>query len=177
MSAPNPDALPSIAEQLIPSGVGAPSVAHLRRAISTAYYAVFCALCLEVGKPYPGDLGRVASRPVAHNSARSVLTNLFRTERNRRVFTWLPMDRQNPDDSICDPDLMAFAEIFKGLLEQRESADYDYLWKPSKKDAEDAINSAREAIARFEQAKANRYDQVRAVCLAIIAYQRKRMQF
>lgn len=89
----------------------------------------------------------------------------------------MPIDGQNPDESISDPDLMKFADIFKGLLEQRESADYDYLWKPSKKDAEDAINSAREAIARFEQAKANRYDQVRAVCLAIIANQRKRMQF
>lgn len=177
MSAPNPDALPSIAEQLIPSGVGAPSVAHLRRAISTAYYAVFCALCLEVGKPYPGDLGRVASRLVAHNSARSVLTNLFRTERNRMLFTWLPIDRQNPDESICDPDLKKFADIFERLLELRESADYDYIWKPSKKDAEDAISSAREAIARFEQAKANRNDQVRAVCLPIIASQRTRMRF
>lgn len=72
---------------------------------------------------------------------------------------------------------MQFAQIFQLLLEQRESADYDYLWKPSKKDAEDAINSAREAIARLEEATGNRPDQVRAVCLAVIVNQRKRMQF
>lgn len=93
------------------------------------------------------------------------------------MFTWLPTDPGNPDESVCDPDLKRFAEIFVLLLEQRESADYDYLWKPSKKDAADAINSAREAITRFEQAKANRHDQVRAVCLAMIVNQRKRMQF
>lgn len=119
----------------------------------------------------------MASRLVAHNSARAVLTNLFRIERNRKLFTWLPIDRQNPDESVCDPDLNRFADIFERLLELRESADYDHIWKPSKKDAEDAISSAKEAIARFEQAKANRQDQVRAVCLAIIANQRKRMRF
>lgn len=177
MSAPTPDALLTVAEQLIPSGVGAPSIAHLRRAISTAYYAVFCALCLEVGKPYPGSLGRVASRLVAHNAARSVLTNLTRKKRNRPIFTWLPNDSEGPDQSVCDPDLSLFAESFELLLKQREDADYNYLWKPSKRDAEAAINTAKEAIARFEQAKANRPDQVRAVCLAVIVRDRKRMQF
>lgn len=91
----------------------------------------------------------------------------------------MPIDPKYPDESVCDPDLMQFAETFEFLLKLRESADYDYLWKPSKKDAEDAIDSAREAIARFEQAKVNRYDQVQAVCLAIIVDQRnrKRMKF
>ncbi len=77
---------------------------------------------------------------------------------------------------MCDPDLKQFGEVFGLLQKQRQRADYDYLWKPSKKDEEDAINSAEEAIALFEQAKANRSDQVQAVCLAIIARDRKRMQ-
>ena len=39
------------AQHLLPSGRGRPPEADLRRAISTAYYAVFCALGDEVAPP------------------------------------------------------------------------------------------------------------------------------
>ena len=89
------------------------------------------------------------------------------------LFTWLP------DLPVCDPDLVRLAQTFELLLKQRDRADYDYLWPPSKKDTEDAINLAEEAIQQLERATANAPVQVRAGCLALIAnsQNRGRMRF
>lgn len=131
---------------------------------------MFCALCAEVGKPYPPPLDLVVRRLVSHSAARDVFKNLARLhkETDQWFFNWLP------DRPECDPDLVLFAESFMLLLAVRERADYDHMWTPTKKDAEDAINWAEDAIGQFERAKSNAAVQVRAACVAIIADSRNR---
>ena len=80
---------------------------------------------------------------------------------------------------VCDPNLLAFGEAFMQLYSERERADYDHLWAPSKSDAAEAIVSARDAVLQMEQARSASPEQVQAVCLAVMVDQRsrKRMKF
>lgn len=175
MSAPTPEGLLKTAQDLLPSGPGRPSVAHLRRAISSAYYAVFCALCEEVGRAYRPPLSLISRRVASHSSARDVFNQLATREAptQREIFNWLP------GTMVCDPSLLAFGEAFIQLNAERERADYDHLWAPSKKDAEEAIVSARDAVLQMENARSASPEQVQAVCLAIVVDQRnrKRLKF
>ena len=50
MASLSANGLIKVAKSLIPPGRGRPAEASLRRSISTAYYAVFCALGDEVGE-------------------------------------------------------------------------------------------------------------------------------
>ena len=77
-----------------------------------------------------------------HSAARDVFKNLARRDKeaSQWLFNWLP------GQLVCDPDLVLFAESFMFLLAERERADYDHMWTPTKKDAEDAINWAEDAI-------------------------------
>ncbi len=169
MSAPTPEGLLKAAEDLIPTGRGRPPVAHLRRAISTAYYAAFCALCIEVGRPYNDPLNVSARRMVSHASATDVLSNLAKRESNGRLtFVWLP------SRPVCDHDLYHFAQSFQLLRDERERADYEHNWAHTKKDAEDMVSLARIAIDQIERARANSPLQLAAVCLAVIADPRSR---
>lgn len=170
MAAPTPEGLLKAARHLLPSSPGRPSISHLRRAISTAYYGVFCALCVEVGRPHPSPLDLVVRRLVSHSAARDVFKNIARLDKktDKRFFNWLPGGLE------CDSDLVLFAESFIFLLAQRERADYDHLWTPTKKDAEDAINWAEDAFEQLERAKSKASVQVRTVCIAVIADSRNR---
>ncbi len=105
-----------------------------------------------------------------HSAARDVFKNLARRDKeaSQWLFNWLP------GQLVCDPDLVLFAESFMFLLAERERADYDHMWTPTKKDAEDAINWAEDAIGQLERAKSNASVQVRAVSVAIIADSRNR---
>ena len=108
MAAPTPEGLLKAARHLLPSSPGRPSISHLRRAISTAYYGVFCALCVEVGRPHPSPLDLVVRRLVSHSAARDVFKNIARLDKktDKRFFNWLPGGLE------CDSDLVLFAESF-----------------------------------------------------------------
>ena len=64
---------------------------------------------------------------------------------------------------------MEFADCFLGLHLAREQADYDDLYEPSKRDAQDAISQARTGIQSLEQARRTSPDQVQAAGVAMIA--------
>ena len=169
MSAPTAEGLLKAAADLIPLGRGRPPVAHLRRAISTAYYAAFCALCVEVGRAYPSPLNLLSRRLVSHAAATDVLSNLGKRDANGvSRLIWLP------DRPACNPELKRFARSFLLLRDERERADYDHGWVHTKKDAEDAVALARLAISDLEQARQSTPQQVTAVCLAVIADPRSR---
>lgn len=123
-----------------------------------------------MGRHHPSPLSLVVRRLVSHGAARDVFKNLARLDREtgRWLFNWLPGRLQ------CDPDLLLFAESFLFLLAERERADYDHMWTPTKKDAEDAINWAADAIGQLERAKAEASVQLRSVGVAIITDSRNR---
>lgn len=160
-----PSGLIECAWSLVPTGRGRPAEAALRRAISTAYYAVFCALGEQVASPYGSPLNLSIRRLVAHRSAFDVLDQLTR----RDPVTGSDLLQWHPQRPICHPDLAKFGRLFCELLTSREQADYDHLWTAAKRDAVDAVGSAEAAVDCLHHASRQAPAQVQAVCVAIIA--------
>lgn len=130
---------------------------------------MFCALCVEVGKAYDDPLHLLSRRMVSHGSASDVFNKIVnRYESGKHTFIWLP------DRPSCDPDLYRFARSFLLLRDERERADYDHDWAPTKKDAEDAVILAKDAISQLQQARDRSSNQVSLVCLAVMVDQRSR---
>ena len=165
-----PKRLLRTADTLVPSGRGRPAQANLRRAISTAYYAVFCALGDQLVKPYHQELRHSIRRLLSHSAGLSVLGQLTSFDSSAGVARL----RWHPGQPICDRDLLDFAKSFRILLDAREAADYDHRSIPTKRDARKALDTARLAIDQLNRAARNSPEQVQAVCVAMIASDRTR---
>lgn len=105
------DDLLDIASDLVERESGKPRQASLRRAVSTAYYAVFNALaglCADemVGWSRPWEAFTPIYRSLEHTTAR----NLLNKARNQQLY---------------GPDVARFATAFLELQEAREEADYN----------------------------------------------------
>ena len=96
----------------IPSRPGRPRQAMLRRAISTAYYAIFHALCQSNADTLVGDAA------TASNAELWVRT--YRALDHRPA-----KDRLNSYTSAGAPALSNFASRFSNLQSQRHDADYN----------------------------------------------------
>lgn len=113
-----------------------PSTGAIRRAVSTAYYAMFHALVsssAEVLVGLPVDAVTRAAwlriyRMTNHGFARSQLQN------NRATFS---------------PDAQIFADIFCHLQDERHNADYNPLSSFTAQTASNWLNSAEAAIIDF----------------------------
>ena len=134
----NPRDLTEAARDLTESGRGRPTQARLRRAVSTAYYAMFHCLAataadLFIGRRR-GPAWHRAYRALEHGKARSAC----RQERTMQAF---PTEVRN------------FAKTFVVLQTERQRADYALDTNAyQKSDVLGYIASAELAIGRFEQA-------------------------
>ena len=149
MTAPiTSEALLSVADTL--AQLDDPSTAARRRAVSTAYYALFHGLIAEavartVGDDPDRDEDRYTySRWYAHGEMRTVSQWVVRLARGESVPNGIPILLGNPP-----PDLVELARTFIQLQEARHEADYDHAANLSDADARVAINTAREALARL----------------------------
>lgn len=114
------DDLLQTARLLVGGGKGRTKQAQLRRALSTAYYAVFHALCeLAATALVAGDTSSAPRRARAqvyraldHQKAKTRLKSLFQNGMFRA-------DLRFPDD------VKTFAVAFETLQEERHRADYD----------------------------------------------------
>lgn len=76
----SPEGLLEAARHLVPTGRGRPRKPRLRRAISTAFYAVFVALTLESSVHHPsGAAKKAVHRLVSHTSVRGACKDLAST--------------------------------------------------------------------------------------------------
>ncbi len=151
MAVVNPDHLLDQAERLItPPGGGAPRQADLRRAISSAYYAVFHAVLTEAADDFVGKTHRATSRyalvyrSVDHTSLRKLCEH---------IKTSLPpkYTKHSPSGGF-GADLIALATAVVDLQEKRHLADYDPLFSVRTSDAVLAAATARTALTRFRNA-------------------------
>jgi uncharacterized protein (UPF0332 family) len=96
-----------------------PKQASLRRAISTAYYALFHLLVDEATKLLAVDskLRRLAGRAFAHDEMKQA-SNSFRS-------TGLPRHVTDVSGMGVPPDLQLVAEVFVELQDVRHEADYN----------------------------------------------------
>ncbi len=135
-----PDSLIETALELAQSNRRRPRQSNLRRAVSTAYYAVFhclaacCADCLVGG-------------PSAQRSERA-------WRQTYRALNHGPVKGQC--DIVVGRDfprsIESFAAAFSKLQIKRHKADYDPDWIPLKSSVLEDIRSAKRAIGRFREA-------------------------
>ena len=114
-----------------------PSQANLRRAVSTAYYAMFHCLAgaaadLLIGRRRSPAWHQVY-RALEHGSAKNAC-------RHQRAMQGFP------------PEIRDFANTFAALQDARHQADYALDVRYDKSDVLVAIERAETVIARFEQA-------------------------
>ena len=101
-----------LAGQTQPPPLGRPRQEQLKRAISTAYYAMFHALCRSNADVLVGAGNDGAGR--------LAWTRTYRTLAHRQASNRLTQARQ-----IMPPQARRFAATFATLLEQRHEADYN----------------------------------------------------
>ena len=130
------DDLLAVARRLARSQPNKPKQAYLRRAVSTAYYALFHALanlCADelVGRSKSKtDAWRLTYRALQHGYAKDVL-------------------KQNAVRQL-DPDLEKFANAFVTLQEVRHEADYDPHRSFSRPEALSLIAQARRGVRALD---------------------------
>ena len=127
------------ARSMTESGPGRPTQARLRRAVSTAYYAMFhclagCAANLLIGRARDSAWHQTY-RALEHGKARTACED-------KGAMAAFPIGVRD------------FASMFAALQKARQQADYALDGKYEKEDVRAAIDIVEGAIARFEQADA-----------------------
>jgi uncharacterized protein (UPF0332 family) len=149
---PNPEHLLQQAEKLIGTvAPGQPRQVDMRRAISTAYYALFHATLTEAADNVIGARNRnterygLVYRSVNHDALRKLceeVQKLKLTDKYRRF---------EPIGGFA-PGIRAFAAAVIELQHKRHSADYDPLIRLSRTEARLVISGGRTALSRFKAA-------------------------
>ncbi|MCY3786399.1 MAG: hypothetical protein OXG47_06690 [bacterium] len=167
MAAPSSEGLLRAAEIQLGPAEEPPSEEAIRRAVSTAYYSLFAALCDEIARPWQGRARIAARRLLRHQAARDVCRQLV----DRRYVAWLQ------DNPKCHADLLGFAEHFVGLIRAREAADYSDDFSADGWAAQEAIQAARAGVEHLNRARLAVPEQVSVTCVAMIAgpAERRRM--
>ena len=128
------------ARRLAESGAAQPTQADLRRAVSTAYYALFHCLAaaaadLLTGASPGSPEWHQVYRALEHGKARSAC-------QQQGVMRAFPMEIRD------------FADTFIDLQKARQQADYAHEGEYSKRAVLAIINTAEDAIVEFEQTDA-----------------------
>jgi uncharacterized protein (UPF0332 family) len=156
---PNPEHLLEQAEKLV-----GPRQADIRRAISSAYYALFHAASINAADAVAGAGNR--------NSERYAL--IYRSINHASLVTVceaIAKDRAGlrPEGGFS-ADFKRFAEALSDLQRNRHSADYDPLARFSRTDAVWTIRAARTAFTQFKAAT----DEERLIFGSLLLFPRRR---
>jgi hypothetical protein len=152
MAVLNPEHLLDQANRLAtPLAGGAPRQADLRRAISTAYYAVFHGILIAAADDFIGRSLRTSERyallyrSVDHRALRALCEDIPKATLPAKYAPYSP-------SGGFDPDIVALASAVADLQERRHAADYDPRLAVSASDAALAVSTARVALARLNSA-------------------------
>lgn len=145
----NPEHLFAQAEHLLDGMIGAGRQADKRRAVSTAYYAVFHSVAHAVAHQVVGDnhagTPQYASvwRAVRHDAIAKLCEELPKSPPRGTYRPFWP-------DGGFGADLRAFAAALPTLRRARENADYDPRFRLTVAQARDWLSRSREAVALFD---------------------------
>jgi hypothetical protein len=152
-----PDDLLAIARALTELDPTRPRQASLKRAVSTAYYALFDLLVAEFARLFIRDdigLAGLIGRTVNHKPLREV-SKIF-----SNATISLPKSLQQKNGLFAvPPDLQAVAQAVKEMQEERELADYDHSRTYTRKEVElrvEQVAAAFLAWGRVRQTDAAR---------------------
>ena len=119
------------------SSLGRPRQAALRRAVSTAYYAMFNALCWSNADALVGQASTGSNADIWVEVYRS----LQHREAKNRLASYTHL-RQNPA-------IQHFASVFGNIQSQREDADYNPLTRFARTDVTVLIDRCEAATRAF----------------------------
>ncbi len=158
------DHLIELAQTLVNArGAGAPRQVVLRRVVSTAYYAVFHALCGTIAETFVSAgvwKSRVLFyRSMEHGKAKDRCKKLGQNPLPNR-------EKQFFATKAFGQELRDFANTFVQLQEVRHLSDYDPDYRLTKLQAQQSIDDARKAITDLNSAN----DQERNKFLAYILF-------
>ena len=145
---PNPAGLVAAGRLLLTAGAGPPSEAQLRRAVSTAYYALFHALLGAGATRFmgPGQQARpgyaLLYRGYQHGRMRRVCQDLD-------VAALRPAVARQLGRSQVGPAMRRVAAAFVALQDARHASDYDPAARFDVADVTAALTEAEDAIAAF----------------------------
>jgi len=163
---PSPSELLSVAKFLsTSSGSASPSDAHLRRAVSTAYYAVFHRVSLAAATRFIGH-GQEHSpgfatlyRAFNHGDLKKVFEALSKTTLSEKY-------RDLLQRAALSQDMRAFAAAFPSLKVFRHLADYHPAVRFSPSEVLAVINEAEFALEAFDRIAEGEKTDVLALLLA-----------
>jgi hypothetical protein len=146
------DDLLDLADRLAKPASTDPEQASLRRAVSTAYYALFHLLVSEVGQLWQGGSAtsrQRVERALEHTGMKEVSQTFSHTQ-------WTDWSGQ----SVALPaELREVAKAFVALQQERHEADYNSgrIWAPF--DAQSKVDQARLAFLRWRAVRTQRVAQ------------------
>ena len=133
-----------------------PRQASLRRAVSTAYYALFHFMGEEATRELIGAgpqrkvLRQLACRSLAHGKIKAVCIEFQKTPPRQSLQPfWNPLRVQ------ANADLREVCKTFADLQQARHAADYDRSQTVSRASALDACKQAKEAIEAWDRLKSS----------------------
>ena len=130
------------AQGAVNAGIGRPLQEELKRAVSTAYYALFLHLCDATSNLMVGTLRPEPGRRVAWQRMYRVLQHA--PTRNKC--------RNRNEVQQFSAGIRAFANRLVIAQEARHDADYDPFSKYSRQQVLDIITEARDAVEAFDAA-------------------------
>ena len=135
------DDLIATAKELVVSGRGRPRNSNLRRAVSTAYYALFHCLAADCADLLVGGRGANRSDSAWRQTYRALEHGTARSQCEKREIDRFPSGIQD------------FANIFVRAQPRRHAADYDPRphRRLKKSEVEQDIRAAEYAIRRLRQ--------------------------
>ena len=148
MSIFNPENMLALAQELVFDDKIERDQESLRRAISSAYYAVFHVVLTEIADIFLGRDARgtsrysLAYRSVDHRRIKQLCDDMDMAKLPEKYQKYLPPEGFGPELSAFGPQVVL-------LQEKRNAADYDPQFHATGSDATLAIDLARAAIANF----------------------------
>jgi hypothetical protein len=118
-----------------------PKQVNLRRAVSSAYYALFHSLTSEVSALYAAEVELAAriNRTLNHGEMKKV-SLMFANNK-------LPKGVQSPRARYVTPmEVKTVADAFVDLQQARHDADYDLTYRLSRKEAREFVQMASAAL-------------------------------
>jgi hypothetical protein len=160
----NPEHLLEQAESLAGRGVGRPRQADLRRAVSTAYYALFHLLTQHGSRRVTatGALQPVIARAFNHGDMKQVSQLFARGQ--------VPGSLAGLAPSIpIPPDLMDVAQAFIELQQARHTADYNLTRGSTftRSTARAWVRQARDAIAAWDRVRTDPAAEVYLIAMLL----------
>jgi hypothetical protein len=126
---------------------------NLRRALSTAYYAIFHflideACCVQFGSAHAqAPFRNVLARAYSHNVMKVACTSFAGGTLKNTIIKGLPRDASG--NYAIQPAIRLIARMFAEMQENRNLADYDRSERFKRSDALLLIEAAKDTVVKF----------------------------